>query len=256
VAETGPMYTYLNQVGGTIGSEEAVGRYILVPNAMLFSQVVINYTVVQESPYMLDEVIVRITYDSAWDKAERIMTEAAQAVTGDIIEATGVKPYIRSDLYDYGVYLRLRYQTRVKDRAEISYRITKMIFEAVQREQSVDLAIPFIYSYRAGADRKDDNAPPRQPRQEVRDIELDRIISMVEAPGDADIAAAADSASPEWLRQPIVVSPGEAPGRFQIIAGHLQFEICRHLGWKTMPAIIVESARSGGPDAAAESHAG
>ena len=70
VKETGPMYTYLNQVGGTIGSEEAVGRYILVPNAMFFSQVVINYTMLQESPYMLDEVIVRITYDSAWNKAE------------------------------------------------------------------------------------------------------------------------------------------------------------------------------------------
>ena len=70
VMGTGPMYTTLNQVGGTIGSEEAVGRYILVPNAMLFSQVVINYTVAQDSPYMLDEAVVRITYDSDWEEAE------------------------------------------------------------------------------------------------------------------------------------------------------------------------------------------
>ncbi|HUU30969.1 MAG TPA: mechanosensitive ion channel family protein, partial [Phycisphaerae bacterium] len=45
VKDIGIMYTMLDQVGGTIGSEEAVGRFILVPNAMLFSQVVINYTV-------------------------------------------------------------------------------------------------------------------------------------------------------------------------------------------------------------------
>ncbi len=96
VANTTPMYTYLNQVGGTIGSEEAVGRYILVPNAMLFSQVVINYIVVQESPYMLDEVTVRITYDSHWEAAEKILLDAAREVTREIIETTGVQPYIRS----------------------------------------------------------------------------------------------------------------------------------------------------------------
>ncbi len=71
VKEIGAMYVVLDQVGGTVGSEEAVGRYILVPNAMLFSQVVINFTVPQEAAYMLDEVVVRITYDSDMQEAER-----------------------------------------------------------------------------------------------------------------------------------------------------------------------------------------
>lgn len=247
VKETGPMYTYLNQVGGTIGSEEAVGRYILVPNAMLFSQVVINYTVMQESPYMLDEVIVRITYDSNWEEAEHIMLHAATTVTEDIIQSTGVQPYIRSDLYDYGVYLRLRYQTRVTDRAEISYRITKMIFEGVQDNHSVDLAIPYIYSYRAGAGRKDDELPPPPtnsaiplPREDVREIELSAIRSSLQPGDEEEIAEAAKSAAPSWLRQPIVVLPPDAEGRYQIIAGHLQFEICRHLGWKTISVIVAD----------------
>ncbi len=247
VKETGPMYTYLNQVGGTIGSEEAVGRYILVPNAMLFSQVVINYTVMQESPYMLDEVIVRITYDSNWEQAEHIMLRAATNVTEDIIQSTGVQPYIRSDLYDYGVYLRLRYQTRVNDRAEISYRITKMIFEGVQENRSVDLAIPYIYSYRTGAGRKDDESLPRPannaiplPREDVREIALSTIHSTLQPGDEEDIAEAAKSASPSWLRQPIVVMQPDSEGRYQIIAGHLQFEICRHLEWKTISVIIAD----------------
>jgi len=94
------MYVVLDQVGGAVGSEEAVGRDILVPNAMLFSQVVINYTVKQESSYMLDEVVVRVTYDSDMQKAEAILIEAARKVTGDIIAATKQEPYIRSDMYD------------------------------------------------------------------------------------------------------------------------------------------------------------
>ena len=72
------MYTTLNQVGGSIGSEEAIGRNILIPNAMLFSQVAINYTAKQQAPYFLDEVIIRLTFDSDWDIAEKILLDAAR----------------------------------------------------------------------------------------------------------------------------------------------------------------------------------
>ncbi len=150
VLEIGPMYVVLDQVGGNVGSEEAVGRSILVPNAMLFSQVVINYTIKQEAAYMLDEVVVRITYDSDMQKAEAILLDAARKITGDIIAATKHEPYIRSDLYDYGVYLRLRFQTQVQDRARIAYELNKEIISEIRRTPEVDLAIPFIYSYRAG----------------------------------------------------------------------------------------------------------
>ena len=68
-----------------MGSEEAVGRNILIPNAMLFSQVAINYTVTQESAFMLDEVVARITFDSNWEKAEQILKNAAHEITADII---------------------------------------------------------------------------------------------------------------------------------------------------------------------------
>ena len=40
------------QVGGAVGSEEAVGRPILIPNAMLFSNVVINYTARQDAAFL------------------------------------------------------------------------------------------------------------------------------------------------------------------------------------------------------------
>ena len=158
VLDVGAMYVVLDQVGGTVGSEDAVGRHILVPNAMLFSQVVINFTVIQKAAYMLDEIVVRVTYDSDMNMAERIMLDAAKEVTKDIITATGVEPYIRSDLYDYGVYLRLRYQTAVQDRPKIAYEINKRILEGVQKAPRVDLAIPFIYSYRAGLDQKEADA--------------------------------------------------------------------------------------------------
>ncbi len=156
VHEIGAMYVNLDQVGGSVGSEEASGRHVLIPNAMLFSQVIINFTAKQKAPYMLDEVILRITYESNVEVAERILLDAAREVTRDIILATGIEPYIRSDLYDYGLYLRLRYQTRVMDRAEIAYRLNKHILKAMHNAPEVDLAIPFVYSYQAGRDRKEE----------------------------------------------------------------------------------------------------
>jgi small-conductance mechanosensitive channel len=59
VVSFSPMYTVLNQVGGAVGSEEAVGRPILIPNAMLFSNVVINYTARQDAAFILDVVRTR-----------------------------------------------------------------------------------------------------------------------------------------------------------------------------------------------------
>jgi small-conductance mechanosensitive channel len=150
VLEVGLMYTKLNQVGGSVGSEEAIGRHILIPNAMLFGQVAINYTPQAQSAYFLDEVVVRLTYDSDMSVAEKILLDAAKEVTADIIKATGLQPYIRSDMYDYGVYVRLRYMTMAMDRPRISHEISSRVFKGFQRDPRVDFAIPFVYSSRKG----------------------------------------------------------------------------------------------------------
>jgi small-conductance mechanosensitive channel len=113
VVDVDPMYTVLNQVGGAVGSEEPVGRHILIPNAMLFGNLIINYTpkAIEEKrvlrldkklavAYILDEVVIRLTYDSDWNEAERILINAARHVTSNIVKEMGEEPYIRSDMYD------------------------------------------------------------------------------------------------------------------------------------------------------------
>ena len=247
VKDIGVMYTMLDQVGGTIGSEEAVGRFILVPNAMLFSQVVINYTVQQEAAYMLDEVVIRITYDSNWETAERILVDAATAATEDIIRVTGVRPYIRSDWYDYGVYLRLRYLTQVKERVEIAYRIQKAIFDRIQATPAVDMAIPYVYSYRASMDRREEEPVRDQDAANVREIE----VAAVEHDGYPvdveDVDLLTKSIAVQGLLQPIVVQRNPQTGKYDILAGHLRYEACKRLGWKTLPAVVREvPARNAG----------
>jgi len=160
VLEVGPLYTILNQVGGSVEAEEAVDRSVLIPNSVLFSNPAVNYTPdsldvrkgewKKEVTYALDEVTVRVTYDTDWDEAERILLTTANEVTKEIISATEKAPYIRSDMYDYGILLRLRYMTYSTDRPRMKYEIEKKIVKAFQDNDLVDFAIPYVYSAKTG----------------------------------------------------------------------------------------------------------
>jgi hypothetical protein len=100
---------------------------------------------------MLDEFVLRLSFDSDWDEAEKILLDSAKEVTADIIQKTGQEPYIRSDMSDwYGVYMRLRFMTIATDRPKIIHEISKKVFKSIQASKNVDLAIPYIYSFRKG----------------------------------------------------------------------------------------------------------
>jgi len=145
VKNIGLMYITMEQVGGTVGGEEKSGRAVLIPTAVLFDNVIMNYTMreeVQESKYILDEIIVRIAYDSNWDVAEKILIDAASEVIKDIIAETYNKPFIRAEFIDWGIYMRLRYYTRPVERQEISSKITKVIFHEFAKSKEVRFAYP------------------------------------------------------------------------------------------------------------------
>ena len=134
-------HVILNQVGGSIGGEEKSGRGILIPNAILFQHVIINYTLEQE--FMLDEVPVRLTFDSDWERAKAIMIAAAQDVTSAIIAKTGQAPFIRAEFLDWGVLVRLRYNTIPTKRQELStYIIERLLRDFGKEYPRVRFATP------------------------------------------------------------------------------------------------------------------
>lgn len=139
----------MNQVGGTIGGEERSGRGILIPTAIMFSQIITNYTF--DVNYILDEVPVRITFDSDWDEAERILLDTARTVTKREIEETGEEPFIRAEFFDAGVLVRLRYHVEPAERQRISSDITKVIFHKFGESDKVWFCYPhseIIYQWK------------------------------------------------------------------------------------------------------------
>ena len=142
VLEITPTHILLGEVGGTIGGEEASNRGILIPNAVLFDQMVTNYAVSQESKYILTEVPVRVSYDSTYKLAIDTLIRCALEVTGDIIADTGMQPFVRCEFFDSGVMMRLRYQTIAVDRERISSDIVGRIVEAFAASDELGFAYP------------------------------------------------------------------------------------------------------------------
>lgn len=149
-------HVLLNQVGGTIGGEEKSGRAVLIPNATLFQQIIYNYTLEGSSDaeadetasnYILDEVPVRITFDTDFDEAEKILLAAARQVTGDIVRDTSQEPFVRAELFESGILVRLRYQTMAKERQRTSSDIVRVIIREFGRNRRVSFCYPHMDIY-------------------------------------------------------------------------------------------------------------
>lgn len=246
ITHIGMMYTELNQVGGTVGSEELAGRTILVPNAMLFQNIVVNYTPQQTAAFVLDEVIVRTTYNSDWVTAERILLQAAAEVTGDIVQRTGVQPYIRAQMYDYGVQMFLRYMTPATDRPRIVYELTKRIVAAFARSPEVDFALPFVFSQRTGM-QIITQRNGRDARQFLSfNIPASAISGAAPCESSREVAELAASITRHGLLQPVIVHE-DSPGRYAVVAGKLRLAACRQLGWTEIPCILSDAPPPNSP---------
>jgi len=256
VIKFSPMYMTLNQVGGTVGSEEPSGRIIQVPNAILFGTVIINTTGTQraeESIYILDEVVFRITFDSDWEVCEKVLLDAAREVTTDIIQITEQEPYIRTETWDYGTLFRVRFMTNAVDRPRIIHEITKLATKEIQRNKNVDLAIPYVYSFKEQKQKS-----MRDDKDKIEQLEISKILpdtlpfeQILEHDGN-EITAIMNSIQTKGLLQPIVVRRNANSDDYTIVFGEKRLIACRQLGWEKVPCIVnnkigaeVSSAPSG-----------
>ena len=149
------MYTQLDQVGGTIGGEEKSGRSVMIPNQHLFRWNVINYT--RDEKYILDEVIIRLTYRSNIGRAEEIICQQAAEVTAEICQETGESPYVRFEFIPSGIVAKLRYRVRAVNRQSTSTLIVERISKAFMDEGQIEFA--YIKSETL-LTPKDDTLPP------------------------------------------------------------------------------------------------
>lgn len=156
VVDIRPFSFSIMEIGNWVGAEQSTGRIIHLPNAVVFSQPVANYT--QGFEYIWDEIPVLITFESNWRKAKqlakKIVDEQALSFTPKaekqirriagrfFIKIGTLTPRVYTSVEDSGVLLSMRFLTPVRQRRGHEEAIWESLLQAFEQEDDIDLAYP------------------------------------------------------------------------------------------------------------------
>jgi small-conductance mechanosensitive channel len=146
----------LMEVGNWVDAEQSTGRVLHVPNGMIFTNVLANYT--KGSRYIWNEIPVLVTFESDWEKAKQILREIARHHSEQLSEGAeesfkqASKQYLinygtlTSTIYtsvkDSGVLLTMRYLCEPRKRRDSTEQVWESILRAFAPHPDIDFAYP------------------------------------------------------------------------------------------------------------------
>lgn len=146
----------LMEVGNWVDADQSTGRLVHVPNGLLFSHKLANYT--EGFTHIWEDLAVLITFESDYEHAERIirriLAEKApdvEATAGANIRATArtyqirvgtLTPTVYLSVRDSGVLLTARYLVDARSRRGTSQVIWRAILDEFRQVADIDLAYP------------------------------------------------------------------------------------------------------------------
>lgn len=146
----------LLEIGEWVAGDQSTGRVIHVPNALVFTEPVTNYT--RDFDLLWDEASVLITFESDWRAAkeilEAIVAGATELTTEEarrrIREASRrfmifyevLTPKVYTSVADSGVLLTMRYLVDPRRRRGIGERIWEQVLEEFGARDDIDFAYP------------------------------------------------------------------------------------------------------------------
>jgi small-conductance mechanosensitive channel len=151
----------LMEVGGWVGADQSTGRLVHVPNGLVFTKELANYT--EGFPYIWHEIPVLITFESDWKLAEELMLQVLRDQAPDIEGAAGttiratarrysirvgtLTPTVYLTVRDSGVQLTARFLVEVRTRRGREDRIWRAILEAFAEQPTIELAYPTVRTF-------------------------------------------------------------------------------------------------------------
>lgn len=152
----------LLEIGNWVDAEQSTGRLVHVPNGLLFSERLANYT--EGFEYIWHEIPVLITFESDWHKARAVLEEtlreripAVESAAAQRIRTTAQSYHIRFGtltprvyltVRDSGVLLTARLLVDVRARRAMDEAFWEGVLERFAEEPTIDLAYPTLRMYR------------------------------------------------------------------------------------------------------------
>jgi small-conductance mechanosensitive channel len=148
------MYTTLMEIREWVDGDQATGRLNIVPNGLILTSVVNNYT--KDNMFIWDEITIPVTYKSDWRAASKIMLETVKNETGAIIKQSNKeyvhlrdKYYLQKKPTEPGVFVKLtdnwiqlavRYMTPARERRALHNKLSNTMLSKIEKSKNITVA--------------------------------------------------------------------------------------------------------------------
>ncbi|WP_299754640.1 mechanosensitive ion channel domain-containing protein [uncultured Pontibacter sp.] len=152
----------LNEIQGWIKADQASGRVVNIPNLKVFTETQANYN--YGFPFIWEEIPVRITFESNWQKAKGILWEVMHEHAEQLSEAAreqirwqsqqhlifyeDLQPHLYTAVRDNGIELTMRYVCNLMRRRQSVHLIWEDVLVRFMATPDIRFALPATRFYR------------------------------------------------------------------------------------------------------------
>ncbi|MEJ2597400.1 MAG: mechanosensitive ion channel [Anaerolineales bacterium] len=163
----------LMEIGNWVDADQSTGRILHLPNGMVFTSVLANYT--KGSQYIWNEIPVLVTFESDWEKAKSILREIArkhadktvanaeasfrQAARQYLIQYDKLNSTVYTSVKDSGILLTIRYLCEPRQRRDSTQFVWESILQAFKEHNDIDFAYPTQRFYNNAVEGKPGTKP-------------------------------------------------------------------------------------------------
>lgn len=153
----------LMEIGNWVHADQSTGRLVHVPNGVVFTKPIANYT--EGFEHIWHEVPVLITFESNWQKARQIVREEVDAASNFDghalrrlreaareyqIKIGTLTPIVYLKVEDSGVLLTGRLLIPARERRIVDERVWSALLTRFADENDIELAYPTVRTFFAG----------------------------------------------------------------------------------------------------------
>jgi small-conductance mechanosensitive channel len=151
VIDIGVFQFTLMEVGNWVDADQSTGRLLHLPNALVFTSILANYT--KGLKYIWNEIPVLLSFDSNWEKAkgllEEIASESIEVPEEDIehalrkmsnrymFQSGKLTPIVYTSVKDQGILITLRYLCEPRKRRDSSHILWEKILRAFAQHPDI-----------------------------------------------------------------------------------------------------------------------
>lgn len=161
------------EIGNWVHADQSTGRVIHIPNHLVFSESIANYT--SDFEFIWNEIAVVFTFESDWKKAKKILEEITESHLMDyvsdaeqqikrasksyLIHYRNLTPIVYTDVVGDGIKMTIRHLSNPRRRRGINQMIWEDILEAFEKEDSIDFAYKTLRIYQNQIEGKPGTRP-------------------------------------------------------------------------------------------------